>query len=183
MRRRICLAGVLAVSASPLAIGIAPATAAKSKPKTPKSTPTTPTTNGVTVTCTTNVGIMIDSGDTGVLPPVQQGTEYGTVKCGKLLGQGVQADAFTVSPITGNTQAHYTLFFHTGSVHGTYTLVPQEAELNFLEVDYLGKLTLGGGTGAYRGLKGTGKMTCQSLDGIHTTCKLELGLPKGALSG
>jgi len=168
VRGRICLVGV-ALSVSPLTFGVTAATAAKSK-----SAP--PTTSRVKVTCTTNVGIMIAPGDTGVLPPAAQGTEYGTVQCGKLLGQGVQADTFTLAA-GGDTLAHYKLYFGSGTIHGSYDLTPQESDFNFLETDYLGKLTIAGGTGAFQGLKGTGTMTCQTLDGIHTTCKLKLKLP------
>jgi hypothetical protein len=34
-----------------------------------------------------------------------------------------------------------------------------------------------GGTGAYQGMKGTGTMTCKSLDGgVHATCNDKLKL-------
>jgi hypothetical protein len=63
---------------------------------------------------------------------------YDVVSAGKLLGPGVQADKFMVAD-TGDTVATYTLFFRTGTIHGTYDLTPQEAAFNFLEVDYLGR--------------------------------------------
>jgi hypothetical protein len=139
--------------------------------------------NKIKVACTTNVGIMIAAGDTAVTPPVAQGTEYGTVNCGKLLGAGVQTDTFTVDPNSGDTVAHYTVYFSTGSVHGSYDLTPQESAFNFLETDDAGTIIVKGATGALKGVKGTGTITCQSLDGIHTTCKLKLKVSAPTTTG
>ena len=164
MRRRIRLVGV-ALIAFPLAFGVAASTAASNQA----------TTKSVKVACKTTVGTMIASGETGVTPPAQQGDEYGTVRCGKLLGSGVQADTFTV-PASGDTVARYTLYLSTGTIHGKYDLAPQEGTLNFLETSYLGKLTVAGGTGAFKGAKGTGTMTCITTDGIHTNCTDKLKL-------
>ncbi|HUO73099.1 MAG TPA: hypothetical protein VMU39_20190 [Solirubrobacteraceae bacterium] len=165
MRRRICLAGAT-LSAIPLAFGVTAAMAASSKvTKHPKPKPVKP----VKVICKTETTVTIAAGGSAVTPPVSQGSEYGSAACGKLLGSGVQADNFTVDD-TGDTVATYTLYFPLGSIHGSYDLTPQEGSLNFLTVDYLGTLTVTGGTGAYQGMKGTGTMTCSSADGIHTSC-------------
>jgi hypothetical protein len=122
-----------------------------------------------TVTCATKTSIMIANGDTQVLPPAQQGGEYGTVRCAKMLGSGVQADTFTV-PASGDTLAGFAMYFGAGMVKGTYDLTPQSTGLNFLKTDWTGTMRIVGGTGAYKGLKGSGTMVCRSLDGIHTTC-------------
>jgi hypothetical protein len=167
VRRRICVVGA-ALSAVPLAFGVSLATAATSKPKIKPTK----------VTCTTNIGVMIASGDTGVVPPAQQGTEYGQATCGKLLGSGVQVDRFTV-PDSGDIVATFKLFFPTGTVHGTYDLTPQEGTFtgtNFTEVDSIGTLMVLGGSGTFKGVKGTGTMTCKTLDGIHTSCSEHLKL-------
>jgi hypothetical protein len=168
VKRRICLVGA-ALSVALLAFGVTSAAAKTSKP-------TKPTTKGTPVTCTTNVGVMIAPGDTGVTPPVDQGAEYGPVSCQKV-GTGVQADVFTV-PDSGDTLASYTWYFKTGTLHGKFDLTPQQGNFNgdFLEVDYLGTLTVTGGTGAWAGTKGTGTMTCTTLDGIHTSCRDKLRL-------
>jgi hypothetical protein len=132
------------------------------------------------ITCKTNVGIMVPNGDTGVTPPVQKGSESGAAVCGKLFGSGVQADKFNV-PDTGNTLGQYWMYFHTGAIHGQFKLIPQEGSFNgsnFNEVDWLGTLTILGGTGTYQGAKGTGTMKCKTLDGIHTTCTDKLKLTK-----
>jgi hypothetical protein len=167
VRRRICMMGAV-ISAVPLTLGVAPAMAASSSAKKQKPKP-------LETNCTTNVGIMIASGDTGLTPPIANGHEYGTATCGKVLGHGVQTDTFT-TPDSGDTLATFTLYFPGGTVHGTYDLTPQEGGLNFLETDYLGTLKVKGGSGLYHGVKGTGTSTCQSLDGIHTTCHDKLKL-------
>jgi hypothetical protein len=155
------------LAASPLVFAVAqPALAASKK---------APPTKIVKVACTTNVAIMIARGDNGVTPPVQQGSEYGSSVCGRPLGQGVQADGFTVAA-TGDTVAKYSLYFHGGSIHGSYDLSPQESPFNFLQVNYTGTLKVTGGTGAFVGMTGTGTMTCATLDGVHTTCTDKLKL-------
>jgi hypothetical protein len=150
------------VGVIPLAFGVASATAASGGAVS-------------RVNCTTRVSIAVATGESAVTPPVAQGSEYGIASCGKLLGVGVQADTFTVAD-SGNTVARYALFFPTGAIHGSYVLTPQETAFNFLEVDYTGTITIKGGTGAFQGMSGTGKMTCVTLDGIHTTCRLKLKL-------
>jgi len=165
VRRRICMMGAV-ISAVPLTLGVAPAMAATSKKAKPKP---------VETNCTTTVGIMIAPGDTALTPPVASGHEYGTAVCGKVLGRGVQSDTFT-TPDSGDTVATFTFYLRGGTIRGTYDLTPQEGGLNFLETDYLGTLTVKGGSGLYAGAKGTGTSTCTSLDGIHTTCHDKLKL-------
>jgi hypothetical protein len=78
-------------------------------------------------------------------------------------------------------QASFQLYFLTGTLDGKYVLTPQEGNFSpttFTETDYLGTLTITGGTGAYKGAKGTGTMTCTTPDGIHTTCTDKLKLKK-----
>jgi hypothetical protein len=167
VRRRICLVGA-ALSVCPLAFVAGNATAASTKSKSPVTK----------VACASKTSIMVASGDTSVSPPVSQGSEYGPVNCGGPLGNGVLSDSFTV-PASGDTVAKYTMFLHTGTVHGTYDITPQPGSLNFLETDWTGTLKVLGGTGAYKGATGTGTMKCKTLDGIHTTCTDKLKV-KGA---
>jgi hypothetical protein len=156
-----------------MAFGVAGAMA--SKPKTKSAS------KPVAVVCRTKTTIEVPNGETGVTPPVSQGSEYGTAGCGKL-GRGVQSDQFTV-PDSGDTVATFTWYLPTGSIRGKYDLTPQEGTLNFLSVDYVGKLTVTGGTGAFAGAKskgtGTGTMVCQSPDSVHTSCtdNVKLKLP------
>jgi hypothetical protein len=103
--------------------------------------------------------------------------QYGPAKCGSLLGAGVQKDSFTV-PTSGDTVAKYVMYFNTGTIHGTYDLTPQSSSLNFLATSWTGTLKVLGGTGAYKGVTGTGKMKCGSPDGVHTSCTDKLKLKK-----
>ena len=165
----MCIVGA-ALSAGPLAFGVVPAMAAKHKTAKPKIEP-------VATACTTNVGIMIDPGATELTPPVSAGHEYGSAKCGAVLGRGVQGDTFTV-PDSGDTLATFTMYFRDGSIRGKYDLTPQDGSFNFTTVDYLGTMTVDGGSGSFFGAKGAGTMTCQSPDGIHTSCTDKLKLTK-----
>ena len=84
-------------------------------------------------------------------------------------------------PDSGVNQATYQMYFPTGTIHGKYALTPSEGDFGpttFTETDYLGTLTITGGTGTYKGAKGIGTMTCNTLDGIHTTCTDRLKLTK-----
>jgi hypothetical protein len=174
VKRRNCLVGA-ALSACLLASVAGTATAASSKSSSSKSS------GGTKVSCATNTSIAIANGDTQVLPPVAQGDEYGTASCNKVFGGGVQTDSFNV-PASGDTVAKYVLYFGAGSLKGTYDLTPQSSNLNFLATTWMGTLKVLGGTGAYKGVTGTGTMTCSSQDGIHTTCTDKLKL-KGLTAG
>ncbi|HEX4110498.1 MAG TPA: hypothetical protein VHX88_20385 [Solirubrobacteraceae bacterium] len=160
-----------ALSVGPLALGLTTAAAAKTAATAKSQTKPTK------ITCQTHTSIAIAQGATGVTPPAAAGDEFGTMQCGKKLGTGVQADTFTV-PTGGDTVAKYRMFFATGVLHGTYDLTPQTTALNFLQTSWTGKLVIIGGTGAYKGATGSGTMTCQTSDSIHTVCtdKLKLKL-------
>lgn len=165
MRRRICLVGAALSVVCPLALGVGTAGAAsKSKP----SSKTAPKIQRVR--CAADTSIVIPAGATTVSPPATDGREYGTASCTPKLGFGVQRDLFAV-PSSGNTDAKFTWYLSTGTVYGTYILVPQEDSLNFLASSWTGTMKVLGGSGAYRGVKGTGTMFCKSADQLHTACK------------
>lgn len=168
MRRRICVVGA-ALSVFLLAIGVASATASKSKSRGSNKP--------VAVTCHAKTSIGVPAGQTGVTPPVSKGSEYGTATCGKL-GHGVQSDKFNIAS-SGDTLATYTWYLPTGTIRGKYDLTPQEGTLNFLAVTYTGSIKVTGGTGAFAGTKGTGTMTCSSPDSVHTSCTDKLKLHMG----
>ena len=167
MRRRICVVGI-ALSVGPLALlaGATGAVAKSSKSKKVKS---------VNVSCHVATSIAVAAGATQVLAPVASGDEFGMASCGGTLGGGVQRDSFNV-PTSGDTLATYTLYFGTGTLRGTYDLTPQSTGLNFYSTTWMGTLKVTGGTGAFKGYKGTGTMSCVSNDGVHTTCTDKLKL-------
>jgi hypothetical protein len=161
VRRLICAAGI-PVIAGALAFG---GVTAGASPLTK-------------VTCKTSTGISISQGAAAVTPPVAKGVEYGPARCGKGLGNGVQTLAFKV-PDSGNRVGEFQTYFATGSLRGKFKLIPQSGSFSptsFNETDYRGTMTIIGGTGAFNGAKGTAKMLCKSLDGIHTTCTNRLTL-------
>jgi hypothetical protein len=132
------------------------------------------------VTCSTSTSIAVANGASQVSPPVASGDEFGSASCGAL-GSGVQWDSFTV-PTSGDTVAKYVLYLKAGTIRGTYDLTPQSGQLNFLSTDWDGTLKVLGGTGAYKGVTGTGTMKCGTGDGIHTSCRDRLKL-KGLTAG
>jgi hypothetical protein len=180
VKRRNCLVGT-ALSACLLASVVAGTATAATGSHGGSGTNAPKTTKTTKVTCSTSISIAIANGDTQVLPPVAQGDEYGTARCNKVLGSGVQRDVFNV-PASGDSMATYVLYFGAGSLKGTYDLTAQSGGFNFLATDWTGTLKVLAGTGAYKGVTGTGTMTCSTLDGIHTTCTDKLKL-KGLSAG
>jgi hypothetical protein len=168
--RRICLVGAV-IAAGSLAVGVvtAPAAATKAAAKTKT------TVKATAVTCSSNVTTAIPAGDTQVIAPVSDGTQYGAVRCNKGLGSGVQTDTFTTLD-TGNLQGLYKLYLNTGTVHGKFNLTPAEGPPlttgTFQSAFYTGTLTVTGGTGAYLHVKskGIGTLTCSSPDDVHLSC-------------
>jgi len=127
------------------------------------------------VRCQASTAIAVAPGQTGVLAPVVSGVEYGPLRCGAMLGKGIQSDSFTV-PVSGNTMARYVLYLRSGTLYGTYELTPEQTGLDFYATTWTGRMRVSGGTGAFRGFHGTGVMSCHSGDGIHTVCSDRLSL-------
>jgi hypothetical protein len=172
--RRIWLV-VAAMAMGLLTGGATQALAAKTKAK-PKS-------KAVKVSCKASVGTMPAAGDDSVIPPVQQGSQYGPIHCGKLLGSGIQAESFTLLD-SGDLQGKYAQYFGAGTVHGTFALTPQDtgppsSTTTFASVAYTGTVDARGGTGAFRKAAGKGKLACASTDGVHFSCTetVKIALP------
>lgn len=178
MRRRMAIA-VTALSALCLLVALAgmASAAAKSKSKSKSKTPGVMT---VRTRCTTNTTIAVANGDLSVLPPVTDGTAWGFANCPKV-GSGIERDKFTV-PDSGNTEAKFQMYFPSGTASGTYELVPNSDQLNFLAASWTGTMKVLHGTGALKGITGTGTMTCSSPDQVHILChdSLKLAVVKPA---
>jgi hypothetical protein len=129
----------------------------------------------VVVDVVRNVTTAIPAGDTQVIAPTSDGTQYGAVHCNKGLGSGVQTDTFTTLD-SGNVRGLYTLYLATGTVHGKFNLTPAEGPPlttgTFQSAFYTETLTVTGGTGAYLHAKskGVGTLTCSSPDDVHMSC-------------
>jgi hypothetical protein len=152
---------------------------AAGKPGTPKVKP-------VVLRCTFSLSTTPPAGQANVDQPPAQGNQYGPVHCPrKGFGGGIEADTFTV-PDTGDTVGTYWDYLKNGSVTGKFDLTPNEgAPLtgdNFTAQTWTGTVTLTGGTGIYKGIKGkkgTGVITCTSPDSVHLSChsKVKVFLP------
>ena len=77
----------------------------------------------------------------------------------------------TVNAKTGaaTLKGSYTNWFDAGTVYGTYSLRGQYTSAT--AATFKGKFTESGGTGAYKGAKGTGTLTCSTTNaGATSTC-------------
>jgi hypothetical protein len=108
------------------------------------------------------------------VPGASQGVQYGSINCGRRLGQGVEWTSFAI-PDDGDTVGVYKAYFDSGTIRGAFDLTPEEGSLGatgtgFTSVDYTGTVRLLGGTGAFAHVKGKGTSACNSPDGVHLTC-------------
>ncbi len=121
--------------------------------------------------CTTSLTLQPASGQTAPNPGNSSGQLFGTVSCQGPLGKGVQSQSYTrtsKTATTGSTTATYKQFFDKGTLHGTSTV---DYTVTSTAVTFTGNAKITGGTGAYKGAKGTAKINCTSSDGgIHTSC-------------
>jgi hypothetical protein len=175
--RRIYLAGIaITVSCVTGVMVVASAGAATKHTPKPKPKPVK-----ISTSCAVSETIAAPSGATDVVPPVNQGTAYGTARCGTL-GSGVQSVSLLLDD-SGNYTGTYWHYLKRGAIYGDYTLVPQpglpSTGSTFASASFIGTLTITGGTGAFKGATGKGTTTCSSPDSVHLSCseKLKLKLP------
>ena len=64
-------------------------------------------------------------GDNSVVPPVDQGWQYGAVHCGKVFGGGIAANSFKLLD-SGDLQGSWTQYFGVGTIHGKFNLTPAD---------------------------------------------------------
>jgi hypothetical protein len=128
------------------------------------------------------MSVQIPADATGVTAGAVQGTYAGHAGCGAPLFGGVASSPFTIDA-SGDVNATYTEYLATGSLRGTYSLSITEqsppTQTTFAATSYAGTVTVTGGTGVYRGVTGTGTLTCSTPDSVHLSCKekLKLALP------
>lgn len=131
------------------------------------------------VSCSMSLADQIDADGVPVVIAAEQGAQYGTVACNKLLGHGVIADRFTTDD-AGNLSGTFQQFFGAGTIRGKFVLAPGDNGAptpgTFASSSYTGTVKVLGGTGVDQGLTGTGTMTCQSPDSLHVSCKAKLKL-------
>ena len=102
-----------------------------------------------------------------VSSPSTSGTEFASLKCSKPFGTGVQQGTFAES-IAGtqvSVTGKFTNFYDAGTNHGSYKL---SGTVSSGTITATGSVKITGGTGAYRNMTGTGKLTCTTTDAGKT---------------
>jgi hypothetical protein len=130
-----------------------------------------------TLHCNVQLTTEPPAGSNTVDQPASQGTMYGPTHCRtKGFGGGVEAAPFTV-PDSGDTVGTYTQYLKSGTISGSFDWSPNEAapisNSTFESQTWTGTVTIKGGTGVYKGIKGknsTGVMNCSTADSVHMTC-------------
>ena len=125
----------------------------------------------VTVTCTIKL--------IAVKPPRTINAEnFGTIECSPYLGDGVQHDSSVVTP-TGQFSGLFTgpvkQFFDNGTLFGHFT-ISYVTNPTTLAVTYNGTITIEGGTGRYKNLRGEGTLQGGSPDAIRSTITEQITL-------
>jgi len=173
MLRRIGLVGAV-IAASSLAVGVAESSA-KSHHKKPA--PPAPTTQALKSTCKLAMSVAVPAGATGVLADPSSGTMYGSMKCSGA-GAGVVSFPFNVAD-SGDTVGNMTGYTGLGSITGAVDLSQTSSApptpYVFGNAAFNGTFKIKSGTGAYKGVKGSGTFTsCTTPDSIHYSCTLKL---------
>jgi hypothetical protein len=155
-----------------LVLALAAGSIAAAKSKAPKVKVTA-------VSCSMSIVDQVDSDGVPVVVAAEQGTQYGTVACNKLLGHGVMADQFTTND-AGDLTGIFQQYFNAGTVHGKFVLAQGDNGTptpgSFASSNYAGTVSVLGGTGVYQGASGTDTMKCNSRDSLHLACTAKLKL-------
>ena len=152
----------------------------------PKTTSGKKAIKPTTLNCSVSLTTEPPAGSNTVDQPASQGSMYGPIHCPKTgFGGGVEGVSFTV-PDSGDTVGTYTQYFNAGTIKGAFDWTPTESPpisgTTFSSQAWTGTVTVTGGTGVYKGIKGTktaGVMNCSSDDSVHVTCteKVKVKLP------
>lgn len=149
MRRKSLRAGAIAI-AGVLAIGV---------PVVGATASTAATSSGATITCTFQ--------NYNPTPTQSSGVTFASISCPEPFGPGVQAGTYsaTVNATTGAVmeEGTYTNWYAAGTTYGTFSQTSATA------TTFKGTFTDTGGTGAFKGIKGTGTLTCSTINGGATT--------------
>jgi hypothetical protein len=150
-RLRLRRVAVLGLSGVLAAFGFAGVTQAGGKKH--------PRTKTVTVTCELALVATIQ-------PPIPKAENFGTITCGKPLGDGLEHDTSTGVP--GSFSGPIEQFFKQGSLVGT-TAISYTRDATTGLISYAGTITITDGTGRYRGATGTATVTGTSTDAVRTS--------------
>lgn len=160
--RKVALVGLSIAVALTAAAGPAPAATKKAKARN--------------VTCSLVLFATIKQ-------PAPTAGNYGSAKCGKPFGRGVQEDSSRVkrtSPTSGTFTGPFKMSFDRGTIKGTFSIafVTMLAPVTYAitGILYKGVLRITKGTGDYRKVRGTGTVTGASPDAVRTTLTYKLKL-------
>lgn len=98
-------------------------------------------------------------------PTARNAEDFGTIRCGSFLGEGVQHNKGKLTPAsrtTGTVRGTSKLYFDAGSVRATFSLKYKVSGSN---ITYTGTAKIIGGTGPYAGGIGTALLNGSSKDG------------------
>ena len=104
--------------------------------------------------------------------PQLSGLALGVLQCSKPFGSGVQKakNKATIAGTKVTVTGTFTNYFASGTNHGTLQL---SGTLSTGAINASGHLTVTGGTGAYKHIKGTGTVSCTTKDAGKTyKCKV-----------
>jgi hypothetical protein len=125
------------------------------------------------VTCTVNLFAIIKQ-------PAPTAANFGTTRCNRGLGVGVQQDTSTTtrtSPTTGSFTGPFKMFFDEGTLYGTFSisfvttlepLMTDPPSFAIRGVAYTGTLRVTRGSGRYAHVRGSGTLTGTSPDAVQT---------------
>ncbi len=103
-------------------------------------------------------------------PTAIRGEDFGVLKCPRSLGAGVQHNTSILTPTsatTGTFKGASTLYFSRGTVRSRFTL---RYTISASRITFSGTAKVTGGTAAFKGIKGSAKLTGTSRDGgTHST--------------
>ncbi|MDQ3678369.1 MAG: hypothetical protein M3401_16485 [Actinomycetota bacterium] len=109
-------------------------------------------------------------------PP--RGISFGLVSCPRPFGKGVHYGTSTVTPTgpgQGTVAVRFKKYFNRGTIRGT--VAGTYAATSPMNIIYEGTVSVTGGTGAFKRVKGGGTIRCKSSDGgAHRSCKVNLKL-------
>ena len=114
--------------------------------------------------------------------PAATAANFGSAKCSKPFGAGVQQDSSKTtrtSLTAGSFSGPFKMFFDRGAIKGTFTInfvTMLSSAYQITGVTYRGRLTITGGTAAYRRVRGTGTVAGSSPDAVKTVLAYKLKL-------
>ncbi len=104
--------------------------------------------------------------------PNPSGIHFGIPSCPGTFGRGLHHNSYTVTPTgpgQGSIAARFKNAYNLGTVRGTGAMT--FAATSPANIAYEGTIRYTSGTGAYRKIRGSGRITCTTTDGgAHKSC-------------